>query len=113
MEMPKTRESSTRVEVSGWDACEDFFVEKSFLSNDDDGIQRVVLLTPLEVGSLVFVRCNNGVSTLRSVPVTYQVACISENGTRAGREVSLRPIHPRQTQAVECSVCTMVEARPN
>lgn len=113
MAFDEMHESRSRVEVSGWDMAEEFFVEKGFLSVGGDGVQRIMLQTGLRLGSFVFLRCIDGASAFRSVPVTYQVVSISENWARAGREFSLRPVRPRQGQTAEFSGCIFSEAMPN
>lgn len=87
-------EPGSRVEVSGWDIGEEFFVEKGVLFFGGDGIQRIILQAWLRVGSLVFVRSSDGGSASRSVPVTFRVASISENSAPAGWEIFLRQVHP-------------------
>ncbi len=63
-------------EISGWDAEENFFVEKAFLQEDGDG-NRADLRARLRVGSLVFVRMLEEHSMNRAVPVTYKVSSIN------------------------------------
>jgi hypothetical protein len=47
---------SCRVEISGWDSNENFFVEKTLLSWEEKGSVYVLLRTALNQGSMVFVR---------------------------------------------------------
>ncbi len=109
--------ASAHVEVSGWNLSEEFFVEKGLLSSDGDGEQRIVLQTWLRVGSLVFVRCSDRESAMRSIPVTYQVSRISQNGACASREICLKPMRACQAQSIEFSESPFIEAsteaRPN
>lgn len=53
-------------EISGWDAEENFFVEKALLQEDGDG-NRADLRARLRVGSLVFVRMIEEHSMSRAV----------------------------------------------
>lgn len=94
-------ESSCRVEISGWDLGENFFVEKAMLSRCDDGSRKVLLHTPLRVGALVFVRATDEPSADRTIPVTYQVATINGKFSGGGREIQLMQRHPRQTPPIE------------
>lgn len=86
---------SYRVEVSGWDLGENFFVEKTLLSWQEDGSKRVLLRTPLNEGTLVFVRLVDDSPTGRSIPVTYQVENIGTKLAEQGREVQLERLHPK------------------
>ncbi len=87
-------------EISGWDAEENFFVEKAFLQEDGDG-NRADLRARLRVGSLVFVRMMEEHSMNRAVPITYKVSSISlypgngKEGTSA-REVEMIRLRPRE-----------------
>lgn len=87
-------------EISGWDAEENFFVEKTFLQEDDDG-NRADLRARLRVGSLVFVRMIEEHSMNRAVPVTYKVSSISlcpgrGEADAVAREVEMIRLRPRE-----------------
>jgi hypothetical protein len=86
---------SYRVEVSGWDLTENFFVEKTLLSWQEDGSKRVLLRTPLNAGTLVFVRLIGESPGGRGVPVTYQVERIAKTLSGQGCEVLLERLHPK------------------
>ena len=60
------------VEVSGWDASEVFFVEKSELEWDEAAGKQVVLHRMLREGAHVFVRLMQSSSSERSYPVPYE-----------------------------------------
>lgn len=60
------------VEVSGWDASEAFFVEKSELEWDEEAGKQVVLRRMLREGAHVFVRLIQSFSQERSNPVPYE-----------------------------------------
>lgn len=88
-------------EISGWDAEENFFVEKAVLQEDRNG-NRADLRTRLRVGSLVFVRMIEQTSMNRAVPVTYKVSSISRPAGDAkrgdsAREVEMTPLRPNET----------------
>ena len=85
-----------RVEISGWDVGENFFVEKSMLRRCADGSRKVLLHTPLRVGALVFARLTDEPTAERTIPITYQVANINANFSHGGREIQLLQRHPRQ-----------------
>ena len=60
------------VEVSGWDASESFFVERSELEWEEDSGKRVVLHRMLRDGAHIFVRLIQSFSSDRSYPVPYE-----------------------------------------
>jgi hypothetical protein len=60
------------VEVSGWDASESFFVEKSELVWEEDAGKSVILHRMLRDGAHIFVRLIQSFSSDRSYPVPYE-----------------------------------------
>lgn len=95
MDVEERDGGSYRVEVSGWDVGENFFVEKTLLSWEKDGKKTVLLRTPLNEGTLVFVRLVGDSPGGPGVPVTYQVERIGKNFSEQGREVQLERLHPK------------------
>lgn len=89
-------QESRRVEISGWDTDENFFVERAAIQNAAEGRQRVALRVRLRIGSLVFLRLPEDLSLDRSVPVAYQVVKLAANTIRRQREVELILLHPRE-----------------
>ena len=88
---------SCRVEVSGWDEDEIFFVEKSELSWDDFAGKHVALKHMLADGALVFVRMLQPTSLQRSFPVAYEaefIAC-DAHGSHEFRLNAVQPRHGR------------------
>lgn len=90
---------SYRVEVSGWDLGENFFVEKTLLSWQENGSKKVLLRTPLCEGTLVFVRLANDSQGGPGMPVTYQVERVGRTASEHGREVQLERLHPKLAEA--------------
>ncbi|HET6199768.1 MAG TPA: hypothetical protein VFD93_05470 [Candidatus Acidoferrales bacterium] len=88
---------SCRVEISGWDLAENFFVEETVLRRCNDGSRNVLLHARLRVGALVFARLPDEHTADRTSPVMYQVARINANFSVEGREIQLLQRHPRQT----------------
>ncbi|MHB8541044.1 MAG: hypothetical protein ACYDCD_08915 [Candidatus Acidiferrales bacterium] len=113
MALQRTDELSCRVEISGWDLSENFFVEKALLSRCGDGSRRALLHTPLRVGALVFVRPTDEPSAERTIPVTYQVATINGRYASGGREVQLTQRRPQQATVIEFSDFVTQEAAKN
>jgi hypothetical protein len=85
-------------EISGWDADENFFVEKAVF-HPERASNKVGLRARLRVGSMVFVRVSDGASMYRTVPATYQVARIKGNVSNGAREVHLIPLRPKEEAA--------------
>ena len=90
---------SYRVEVSGWDLSENFFVEKTLLNWQEDGSKKLLLKTPLNEGALVFVRLLGESPSGRGIPVTYQVEKIGKNASDQGREIQLERLHPKFSES--------------
>ena len=89
-----------RVEVSGWDQDQAFFVENSELEWSEDGKQ-VTLSRTLIDGAVVFLRLLQPISPNRSNPVPYQAERVAstEHGQQQFRlrAVSSRPKQPRES----------------
>jgi hypothetical protein len=65
-----------RVEVSGWDENQSFFVEKSDLGWDDFAGKHVSLQRMLPDGAMVFVRTLQTQGLGQSAPIVYKVEFI-------------------------------------
>jgi hypothetical protein len=84
-----------RVEVSGWDARELFFVEKTLFRWTDSGEKTVGLMSRLREGCVVFVRLIHAFAENANFPVAYRVQSIAP-GEGDGRGcVRLVQLHPR------------------
>jgi hypothetical protein len=92
---------SFRVEVSGWDENQIFFVEKSHLDwgNFDD--KHISLRHMLPDGAMVFLRVLQPTASQQPPPSAYQVEFIGchQNGHHQFR---LRPVHPRYNNKPAC-----------
>ncbi len=88
--------SSCRVEVSGWDEDEIFFVEKSELSWDDFAGKHVSLKHMLAEGALVFIRTLQPASLQRSFPIAYEAEFIGCD-VHGSHEFRLNPVQPRHS----------------
>jgi hypothetical protein len=86
--------SNYRVEVSGWDEDEIFFVEKSELSWDDFAGKHISLKHMLGEGALVFIRMLQPTSLQRSFPIAYEAEFIGCD-TQGCHEFRLSPVQPR------------------
>jgi hypothetical protein len=88
-----------RVEVSGWDKNQAFFVEKSDLEWNDDSGKLVVLCNAVPDRALVFLRLLQSISADRSHPVPYEAefVAITPQGQRQFR------LHPVSRRTVDRS----------
>jgi hypothetical protein len=77
--------NSYRVEVSGWNASEKFFVEKTTLTWGADEKKEITLLCSLREGSVVFVRLLQPFSKGNHATVPYQAAIVAQDAS--GRSV--------------------------
>ena len=91
-----------RVEVSGWDCAQMFFVEKSDLEWDEERGKNVVLNHMVKDGAILFVRLLQPTAPDRSFPVPYEVEFSAE--TREGNfQVRIRRMRPRTAEQDELS----------
>jgi hypothetical protein len=83
-----------RVEVSGWDKSQTFFVEKSELEWNEESGKYVTLSSAVPDGSVVFLRLIQPLSADRSQPVPYETEFLSV--TPDGQnQFRLHPVSPR------------------
>ncbi|MGA3294489.1 MAG: hypothetical protein ABSE45_10965 [Candidatus Acidiferrales bacterium] len=91
-EVEKT--DSYRVEVSGWDASENFFVENTVLHWSGDEKREITLRPVLREGSVVFIRLLQPFVNIPTFPVPYRAAGVVADAN--GRTVvRLARLHPR------------------
>jgi hypothetical protein len=84
-----------RVEVSGWDESEVFFVEHSELAWDEFAGKHVSLDHMLLDGTIIFVRMLQPMALRQTPPIAYQVEFIGCN-PEGGRQFRLNGVQPRQ-----------------
>jgi hypothetical protein len=83
-----------RVEVSGWDKSQTFFVEKSELEWSEDSGKHVTLSSAVPDGSVVFLRLIQPLTADRSQSVPYETEFLSV--TPDGQnQFRLHPVSPR------------------
>jgi len=104
MDLPTDELNCYCVEVSGWDARENFFVEKTSLDWAREGRKEISLNSPLRSGCVVFVRLIQSMTQGNSFPVAYQAITLDEKNSLGRPRVSLQPLRPRsQLNASEVS----------
>jgi hypothetical protein len=86
-----------RVEVSGWDKSQTFFVEKSELEWNEESGKHVTLSSAVPDGSVVFLRLIQPLSADRSQSVPYETEFLSitPDGLHQFR---LHPVSPRAAE---------------
>jgi hypothetical protein len=83
-----------RVEVSGWDKNQNFFVEKSELEWNEESGKQVALNSTIPDGAVIFLRLLEPISTDKSLPVPYEAEFVAT--TPDGQnQFRLHPACPR------------------
>ena len=93
------REVAYRVEVSGWDNAEEFFVEKTDLKWTEASGKQVLLSREVNRGALLFLRLLHPTNLARVRPVAYQADPVTNSDTTRGQHlVRLVQANPRNRQ---------------
>jgi hypothetical protein len=95
MNMNVSGEDCYRVEVSGWDAKENFFVEKTTLEWNPDDKKSMRLRADIRPGCIVFVRLLQPLATATSFPIAYEALTSAERDASGAARVSLERLRPR------------------
>jgi hypothetical protein len=95
MEFQNNQNSSYRVEVSGWDARENFFVEKAMLEWTMQEKKEISLRAALRQGCVVFVRLLQPLANGNNFPVAYQAVKVSAKDQSGNTRVRLAQLRPR------------------
>lgn len=86
-----------RVEVSGWDAGQNFFVAKADLHWNEDSGKQIALSREVLAGSVLFVRLLHATDLNRALPVPYQAEDLGLTPEGQYR-LRLHPVHPRRQE---------------
>ena len=89
-----------RVEVSGWDKSQTFFVEKSELEWNEDSGKHVTLSSAVPDGSVVFLRLIQPLSADRSQSVPYETEFLSVT-PEGHNQFRQHPVSPRAIERGE------------
>lgn len=91
----KTNANCYRVEVSGWDASDAYFVEKTTLDWSGGDEKEIIVKPALREGAIVFVRLLQQFGTVDSLPIAYRASGVRKR--EDGRTlVQLERLHPRE-----------------
>ena len=104
MESQSQRLSSYRVEVSGWDTSDVFFVEKTLFSWVGDE-KEICIRSALREGSVVFVRLLQPLASANNFPVAYGVKRVGRQAADGTSRVFLAQLHPRRARNEEFENC--------
>jgi hypothetical protein len=84
-----------RVEVSGWDAKECFFVEKSTLAWTEMAGKTVALTALVRIGSVMFVRLIQPLGGGSGFPVPYRAVKLETERAGTQSVITLEQLQPR------------------
>lgn len=96
MRFDEQSSNSYRAEVSGWDAAENFFVEKTVLDWKGEGKKRIALKCSLREGCIVFVRLLQPLANGNNFPIAYQAAEVGVKDNSGRVPVCLERLRPRE-----------------
>jgi len=94
MERQSGQSNIYRVEVSGWDASEDFFVEQTVLEWNEDETKSVELRCLLREGCVVFLRLLQPSEADANFQIPCQVVAITRMDTVGRSLIRLAQMHP-------------------
>jgi len=83
-----------RVEISGWDLNEQFFVERAALEWNVGEQKTVLIHKQARQGALLFIRLLDHTVAARSFPVAYRVREVREREGGAASELMLTQVWP-------------------
>ncbi|MFZ0580898.1 MAG: hypothetical protein WA690_25210 [Candidatus Acidiferrales bacterium] len=87
--------SSYRVEVSGWDDEENFFVEKTTLDWSETGGKTIGMRSSVRLESVLFVRLIQPLGGGTGFPVPYRAVKVSSNYLNDRLTVKVEQLQPR------------------
>src|SRR3984885_4839228 len=105
-----------RVEVSGWDAKENFFVEKTSLDWGEYEGKTVALHVAVRVDCVLFVRLLRPLGGGADFPVPHRAVRVQDRGKDAScKEVKLEQLQPRRGvwESVEDGINRLIESSVN
>ncbi len=87
--------TSYRIEISGWDVEQNFFVERANLDWSEEQGKKVQLRHPLRNGAVVFIRLIAPTASGQSFPIAYQIENVGPAKSSGAWEVRLMQLRPR------------------
>ena len=95
MDLHIEQEKSYQVEVSGWDASERFFVEKTTLGWGREAQKQIWLRSSVAQGCVVFVRLLQSLADGNNFPIAYQATEVAGKDAEGRARISLAQLRPR------------------
>jgi hypothetical protein len=92
---PIPNNTKYRIELSGWDQDEAFFVEKTDLEWNGNERKKVSLRHSLREASVVFVRLLQTSTQSHVCPTAYQVSRFSDSDRSQAYQYILTRLHPQ------------------
>jgi hypothetical protein len=96
MDSINTPQNSYRVEVSGWDASENFFVEKAVLEWHGGEQKEISLQASPREGCILFVRLLQTTPSINNIPIAYQAATVAKKDEQGRTRVCLKQLKSRK-----------------
>lgn len=87
--------NSYRVEVSGWDSAQNFFVEKTMLTWTHDGQKQVTVRADLKKDCMLFVRLLQSTRMPSNIPMAYQATQVTQKEADGRKRVSMVQMRSR------------------
>ena len=103
MELDTSQPDRYRVEVSGWDMKDNFFVEETDLEWKAEDKKAISLRSGVRSGCVVFVRLLQHLASGTSFPVAYQVLTSAAKDDSGAMRISLERLRPRATYREMCA----------
>jgi hypothetical protein len=97
MSLQTEQANNYRVEISGWDASDNFFVERTTLDWDEDETKRVSLRSVVREGAVVFLRLLQSFGESTSLPVACRAVKVMGKNAEGRTTVHLMQLHPRSS----------------
>ena len=103
---------SYRVEISGWDGLNNFFVERATLEWDERGTKRVSLQSTVRQGSVVFLRLLQSFGDGTGLPVACNAVKVASKDASGAACVHLVPLHARASAKDSVHIAQAIAFRP-
>jgi hypothetical protein len=98
MDLQTELPQSYRVEVSGWDTSDRFFVEKTTLDWGREADKEISLRSAVCQGCVVFVRLLQAIANSNNFPIAYQAVNVTEREADGRMRVRLEQLRPHATR---------------
>ena len=106
------QDSAMRVEISGWDLSEQFFVERGILRSEAQEQKKLTIHRQVRVGGLVFLRLLDNTQPGMAFPVAYRVRDLRQEESPGAFEIYLRQMWPKAGAAIPGQTLRLDASRP-